>query len=233
VALLVGGMIVTLLSFDPEGMLAKVAGWFAVTWAGAMAVVGPQWVRNDLRGDLLKLDLLRSYPLRGASVVAAEVIASTVVLTVIQLGLLIIAYLAFVGEEFMEPDLGERTLLLLAAFVFLPPMNLLGMLIQNGTALLYPAWVRLGSGKPAGVEALGQNLLMMVAYLAILSMLLALPALLGVGALLLLRTSLGLWAAVPAAVVILGIMAFEAALLVDWLGGIFERTDSASAGVGA
>jgi ABC-2 type transport system permease protein len=233
VALLVGGVMVTLLSFDPEGMLAKVAGWFALTWAGAMAVVGPQWVRNDLRGDLLKLDLLRSYPLRGASVVAAEVIASTVVLTIIQLGLLIIAYLAFVGDEFMEPDLGGRTLLLLAAFVFLPPINLLGMLIQNGTALLYPAWVRLGSGKPAGVEALGQNLLMMVAYLAILSILLALPVLLGGGAFLLLRASLGMWAAIPAAVVILGIMAFEAALLVDWLGGIFERTDSASAGVGA
>ena len=59
----------------------------------------------------------------------------------------------------MTPDLEERTL---AAprqpSCLLPGINLLGMLIQNGAALLYPAWVRLGSGRPGGVEALGQNI---------------------------------------------------------------------------
>jgi hypothetical protein len=52
---------------------------------------GPQWIRNDLRGDLLKLDLLRSYPLRGASLVAAETASSALILTGLQLGLLVIA----------------------------------------------------------------------------------------------------------------------------------------------
>jgi len=156
-ALAVGAVIVTALSFQPEGTLAEIAGWFAVTWAGAMTVIGPQWVRNDLRGDLLKLDLLRSYPLRGWSVVIAEVGASTLVLTVIQLSLLVIGYLAFLGNQSMAPALDERTLLLFAACVFLPGINLLGMIIQNGAALLYPAWVRLGSGRPAGVEALGRT----------------------------------------------------------------------------
>ncbi|HJR15611.1 MAG TPA: putative ABC exporter domain-containing protein, partial [Gemmatimonadales bacterium] len=104
-ALLVWGAIVAVFSFDPDGTLTEIAGWFAVTWAGAMAVIGPQWVRNDLRGDLLKLDLLRSYPLRGGSVVMAEVTASALVLTIIQLTLLVIAYLAFAGDRLMEPDL--------------------------------------------------------------------------------------------------------------------------------
>ena len=231
-ALLAAAAVVTLLSFQRESMLAMIAGWLAVTWGGAMAVIGPQWVRNDLRGDLLKLDLLRSYPLRGRSVVLAEVTASTLVLTAIQLSLLVIGYLAFLGDEFMEPDLAERTLLLLASFMFLPGINLLGMLIQNGAALLYPAWVSFGSGRPAGVEALGQNMLMMVAYVALLSLLLALPALAGAGGFLLFQGVIGVWSAVPAGALFLGIIAVEAVLIVGWLGRIFERTDSAAAGIG-
>ena len=231
-ALAVGAVIVTALSFQPEGTLAEIAGWFAVTWAGAMTVIGPQWVRNDLRSDLLKLDMLRSYPLRGWSVVIAEVGASALVLTLIQLSLLVIGYLAFLGNQSMVPALDERTVLLFAAFVFLPGINLLGMIIQNGAALLYPAWVHLGSGRPGGVEALGQNMLMMVVFVALLAVTLLLPVAIGGGAFLLLHRAINGWAALPATVLALGTMAFEAALLVDWLGRLFERTDPATAGIG-
>jgi hypothetical protein len=225
------GVVVAVLSFDPEGTLAEIAGWLAVSWAGITVVTGPQYVRNDLRSDLLKLDLLRSYPLRGWSVVIAEAAASTLMLTGIQLALLGIAYLAFLGNHSMVPDLEERTMLLGAAIVFLPAINLLGMLIQNGAALLYPAWVRLGSGRPGGVEALGQNLLMMIAFVALLSLVLALPVAIAGGAFLLLRGVIENWAVVPAALLALGIIAFEAALIVEWLGGVFERTDPATAGI--
>jgi ABC-2 type transport system permease protein len=230
-ALAAAGAIVCVLSFDPEGTLAEIAGWLAVCWAGLLVVTGPQYVRNDLRGDLLKLDLLRSYPLRGWSVVLAEAAASTLMLTAIQLCLLGIGYLAFLGNRSMEPDLEERTVLLLVGVIFLPAINLLGMLIQNGAALLYPAWVRLGSGRTGGVEALGQNLLMMIAFLALLSLTLALPVAIAGGVFLLGRGMLQAWATIPAAIVALGIMAFEAALMVDWLGRLFERTDPATAGI--
>jgi ABC-2 type transport system permease protein len=227
----IGGAVVCVLSFNPEGTLAEIAGWLAVFWAGVMVLAGPQYVRNDLRSDLLKLDLLRSYPLRGWSVVLAEAAASTLMLTVIQLSLLGLGYLAFLGNRSLAPDLEERTLLLLASVVFLPAINLLGMLIQNGTALLYPAWVRLGSGRAAGVEALGQNLLMMIAFVALLSLTLVLPVTLGGGTFLLLRAAVGTWALVPAAIVALLTIAFEAALMVEWLGQLFERTDPATSGI--
>jgi hypothetical protein len=106
------------------------------------------------------------------------------------------------------------------------------MLIQNGAALLYPAWVRLGSGRPGGVEALGQNLLMMVAFVALLAVALALPVGIAGGGFLLLRPAIDGWAVFPATLIALGIMAYEAALMVGWLGRLFERTDPASAGVG-
>jgi ABC-2 type transport system permease protein len=231
VSLAGAGLIVAVLSFDPEGSLAEAAGWLTIFWAGVLVITGPQYVRNDLRGDLLKLDLLRSYPLRGWSVVLAEAAASTLLLTAIQLSLLGIGYLAFLGNRTMEPELEERTVLLLLSAIILPAVNFLGMLIQNGAALLYPAWVRLGSGRTGGVEALGQNLLMVIAFVVLLGLTLVAPAALGGGVYLLGHELLADWSLLPAAVVALGCMGFEAAWIVDWLGGIFERTDPASAGI--
>jgi hypothetical protein len=105
------------------------------------------------------------------------------------------------------------------------------MLIQNGAALLYPAWVRLGAGRAGGVEALGQNLLMLVAFIGLLGVTLVLPVGLGGGAFLLLRPAIDNWAALPATVLVLSTVAFQAALIVDWLGRVFERTDPAGAGI--
>jgi hypothetical protein len=170
--------------------------------------------------------------LPGWSVVLAEVAASTLLLTTIQLSLLVIGYLAFLGSDSMYPALEGRTLILAAAFLFLPGVNLLGMLIQNGAALLYPGWVRLGSGRAGGVEALGQNFLMMVAFLALLASVLALPIAIGGGAFLLLRPAIDGWAGVPASLLALLVMTYEAVLLVGWLGRVFEQTDPVSAGVG-
>lgn len=219
------------LSFDPAGRIAEVAGWFTVTWAGLSIVIGPQWIRNDLRNDLLKLDLLRSYPLRGRSVVAAEAAASTLVVTALQLGLMLVAYLAFLGNAGMEPDLETRSAVLLAAVACLPAVNYLGMLIQNGTALLFPAWVHLGTGRPSGVEALGQNMLMIVAYLAVLGAALAVPAALAAGVFSGLAPAIGWWAAVPAVIVLQAAVALEAAVMLRWLGRVFEQTDPAGAGI--
>jgi hypothetical protein len=233
VSVALAGGIVALLSFEPEGTFAEVAGWLALFWAGVMVITGPQYVRNDLRSDLLKLDLLRSYPLRGWSVVLAEAAASTLMLTLLQVALLGLSYLAFLGNQTLQPGLEERTLLLLLSLIFLPPINLLGMLIQNGAALLYPAWVRVGAGRPGGVETLGQNLLMVLAFAVLLALTLLPPAALAAGSYLLLRPALDEWALIPAGVLALLAMGFEATWMVEWLGGLFERTDPAAAGITA
>jgi hypothetical protein len=71
----------------------------------------------------------------------------------------------------------------------------------------------------------------MIAFVALLSLTLALPLALGTGAYLLLRSSLEAYAAVPGTVLALGAIAVESMWLLDWLGRIFERTDPASAGI--
>jgi hypothetical protein len=82
------------------------------------------------------------------------------------------------------------------------------------------------------VEALGQNMLMMLVFVAMLALTLLLPVAIGGGVFLLLHGVVSGWAAIPATILVLGIIGFEAALLVDWLGGVFERTDPAAAGIG-
>jgi hypothetical protein len=66
---------------------------------------------------------------------------------------------------------------------------------------------------------------------ALLSATLLLPAVIGTGSYLLLRGAIADWALAPAAVLSLGTIGFEAAWLVEWLGGVFERTDPAAAGI--
>src|SRR5262249_5706223 len=158
------------------------------------------WIRNDLRGDLPKFDLLRSYPISGPSLVAAEVGASTIVITAIQLGLLSFAYLAFMGDEGSFLSRHERSLALMAAAVHLPPLNYLSMLIQNGGAILFPAWVRSGPERAGGVEALGQNMLLIIAHVILLALLAAVPAACAFSLHVVLQPLVGGWADVVGAV---------------------------------
>ena len=101
--LIVAGALLAVLSFRTGSTVAEVVGWFAAMWAGFLLVIGPQWIRSDLRSDMPSLDLLRSYPLPGRSVIAGEVAASTLVVSALQLGVLTVAYLAFLGNRVMEP----------------------------------------------------------------------------------------------------------------------------------
>ena len=224
------GVVLAALSFRSEGSVAEIVGWFAAMWAGFLVVIGPQWIRSDLRGDLPKLELLRSYPLSGRSVIAGEVAASTLVVSVLQLGVLTVAYLAFLGNRVMEPGLGVRTAALAGAFVLFPVVNLLGVLIHNGAVILYPAWLGTPSGRPAGVEALGQNMLAIIAYLILLGLVLVIPAAIGASVFFALRPLLG-WAAIAVGAVpgLIAALA-EARLMVAWIGRAFEATDPGDGG---
>jgi hypothetical protein len=209
--------------------VAHGAGALALTWAGFALLLGPQWVRNDLRRDLRQLDLLRSYPLRGRTVIAAEAAASTVSLSLIQLGLLIAAWLAFVGERGGDTTLGERTGLLAAAILVLPAVNYVALLLQNGAALLYPAWMSAIGDGAGGLEALGQNLLATVGFALLLALLLVPPA--AAGASLAYVAGAGPGAIAVGGVAGLALLGVEAGLLVRALGAVYDGTDASAPGI--
>jgi ABC-2 type transport system permease protein len=209
----------------PDSLLTQVAGALALVWSGFLLLLGPQWVRNDLRTDLRSLDLLRSYPLAGWAVVAAEVAASTLTLTVLQLGVLFLAHVSLLRDPSLGLGVLERWVALGAAVVVLPVLNFMAMLLQNGGAVLYPGWVRLGPGG-GGIEGLGQNLLATLASAALLLVTLAPPVALGLMLVDTLRPATGAWALVPAVAAGLAVLGAEAAALVLWVGGVLERTDA-------
>ena len=120
-----------------------------------------------------------------------------------------------------------QTAVLLGAVVLLPGINYLAMLIQNGAVILLPGWVNPGSDRPIGVEALGHNMLIMSGFLLLLALLLALPAAAGLATLVVLK-GFGRWAALPAALAALVLMALEARVLLARLGRLFEATDPAT-----
>jgi ABC-2 type transport system permease protein len=76
-----------------------------------------------------------------------------------------------------------RVALLVAAPFAVAALNIALLTIQNGTAVLFPAWVRLGPTVSTGVEALGQNLLVSMANLLGLTLGLILPLLIAWGSL--------------------------------------------------
>lgn len=205
----------------PQAVVA-VAG----VWAAAFTLLGPQWVRNDLRTDLRHLDSLRSWPLSGASIVAAEVLGSTLVLTAAQLALIGVGAVAAAGSGTAQtgPWLGTAIVGLLAG---LPVVNWLHLLVHNGLAVLYPGWVPLGPEPRTGIEGLGQQAIVLIAGIGGVILLL-LPATLAaaftIGAALAFGTgddearTAGLIAAIPAA---LG----TSMLAVRWLGERVERIE--------
>jgi hypothetical protein len=226
-----GAASLAILSLRQSGPIASTLGALAGTWAMFSIALGPQWVRNDLRTDLQHLELLRSYPLRGADIVAAEAAAATTVLTLVQLILVGLAYCALLGDPTMPISLRSRSIALVAAAVLLPAVNYVGLLLLNGGALLFPAWVRIGAARASGVEGLGQNVISMVAYALVLLVVL-LPALLAGGAASwALRRLLGAWAWIPGGVIGLIVLAAESWLLLRPLGRALERIDIPTAGI--
>jgi hypothetical protein len=201
-------------------------GFFALGMTGFSLLIGSRFVRIDLRQDLVHLRLLRTYPLEGSALVAAEVAGSTVVLTAIQMGLLIFAHLMLLSSPEIPLDSSARWLMLAAAPFILLVLNAVSVTIQNGAALLFPAWVKLGTAKSGGVEVLGQSILSMVASLVVMVIALIPPAIAAAAAYLsvmMLFDSAFIAPIFAATLVALLSLSIEVAVAMMMLGKVFER----------
>ena len=97
--------------------------------------------------------------------------------------------------------------------------------IHNTTALLFPAWVPLGMGRPRGVDAMGQRLILFFGILLALIVML-LPGILPAGVIwLALHRVLGFGVFVPAAAVLAIIVLIEVLIATEALGPAYERLD--------
>ena len=196
----------------------------SLAWTAALAVLGPQWIRIDIRGELNLLPVLRTWPLSGMALMTGQVLSSAIVLTALQLLLGGTGLLALgLSGEFGLPGL-QVAVLGAVGLVVVGGVNLVALCIQNGAALLFPSWVRTEI-HPGGIEQMGQHLLTAGISLVLLLVAAAGPALLGAGAVYLLRPSIEWWALVPGGLLTAAGLGLESFLLLDWLGGCFERLD--------
>lgn len=218
------GLIFGIVSDDQgEIALALVAG-LALSWAGMLSVMGPQWIRNDLRGELEHLALLRTWPVSGLVVMTWEVASSALVLTGVQAMLCIGGVTALVLSGELPIGSAQVAVLTVPALLLLLAVNVIALSIQNGGALLYPSWVR-AELRPGGIEMMGQQFLTAGASLLLLMVALLGPGLLGGGIGYLLWPHLGLWSLGPAALLGTAGLGLEAFLILDWLGTRFEQFD--------
>jgi ABC-2 type transport system permease protein len=204
-------------------------GVILLAGGGFFMVFGPLMVRNDLRMDLVNVQTLRTYPLTGRDVVVAAIAAATLVVCVVQIPLLTggIALMAMSGRVAAATAVAVFGAGILAA----PIMAALSVTIQNAIALLYPGWTRIGPADTGGMDAIGQNMLIMIGTILLLALTLIPPLLVAVvvGApLTLLTPALSIPAAAAAALATAG---GEVILLSVWLGRLYDRTDPVAAGL--
>lgn len=205
--------------------LSVIAGRLALAFALMLLFVGPLWVRNDLRLDMLELELLRSFPVRGATLVRAELSSALVTLAALQLPMLLAAYALNPVHNRIGQSWSDQTALLVTSLLLLPSVSALGVLVQNAGVLLFPGWVRLGLSRPGGIEAIGQGIVTMFGSTLVLTVGLALPLVLGAPVAIVAVARVGLWGLVPGTAVGAAIVAGEVWLVTAWLGRVFERTD--------
>ncbi len=219
---------VVMIEGQEDPAILRVVGTMAFTWVVVLSVLGPQWVRIDLRSELEQISLLRTWPLSGLAVMTGEVLSSALVLTALQLLLGAVALLGLWSDATGYLSAAQVAASLVPAGLVLVGLNIIALGIQNGGALLYPAWVRTEI-RPGGIEQVGQQLLTAGISVLLLAIAALGPSVAGSGAAYLLWTHLGPWALVPALLLAGAALLLEAFLILDWLGERFERLDPSTA----
>lgn len=202
---------------DPAFMVGILCGMAVVL----LLVTGGLTVRNDLRGDLLNLESVKTWPLRGREIVFASVCSSALPIAALQL-LLFWTGLGALQMSAKPMPPGLAITLAVTAPAALAALTICMNTLQNGLAVMLPAWSRLGGSQSVqGMEVLGQAILGLLALFLTFLLCLVVPAIVAAVVLTMLKPP-----AVLAATVI--ILAGAAALVAESYGlavGLGKRLD--------
>lgn len=124
-------------------------------------IIGPQFARQDLRGDLLHADTLKTYPLAGWQIVLGELLTPAAILTGLLWLAVLLAALAFAVGQPPLPWLTPSVLSIgsLTLAVTAPLLVSLQLLVPTAAALLFPGWYQAGRTRGGGPEVLGQRMI--------------------------------------------------------------------------
>ena len=226
-SLMVVWLIVVVALFGRARGFAQALGLLASAAAVFVAIIGPQVMRLDFRQDLQHLDVLKTWPVRAAAVVRGEMLWPVAVITTLTwvfgaIGTFLAAL------TFSETSMSLRIAGGLAGLILAPALVMAQFTIHNTAALLFPAWVPLGMGRPKGVDAMGQRLFMLGATWLVLVLAVVPGALVGAVLWFAFQRFLGPWVLIPAAAVCTAIVGLEVLMATEALGPAYERLDLSS-----
>lgn len=211
---------------------ADLIGGFMLIGAGMVTLLGPLALRFDLRRDLEMLEVLKTYPVRGRTVVLGEVAALLLTLSGVAWALTAGAFLLTLPNASLPP-LGDRLAILASLGAGIPAVIVVFLLVQNASVLLFPAWVSVGPQRAVGLEATGQRLLMTLGSL--LALVVALIPAAGFGAAAVWVAGMlgieGPWGMAAGVLVGAATVGAECWIVIQLLGGVFDRMDPSSAGI--
>jgi hypothetical protein len=198
-------------------------GWLLLMWSLLLLLMGPQFVRNDLRRDQGMLGLLRTLPVRGHEIILGSSGAAALTLASAVIVLLLAGAVATAGSHQPPLPAEHRGVWIAAAILVIGPVSLAGILLQNAAVILLPAWSRM-TARRGTATALGTNLANSALTILMLALLLVVPGVLAFGVW---RASEGwVWMLVACALVAALVLSMECWGLVRWLGRRFERIDA-------
>jgi hypothetical protein len=190
-------------------------------------LVGPQLARQDLRNDLPNADILKTYPMEGWRLALGELLAPTAILTVVLWTMLFASACAIgTSEDGDWLTLGVRVTVVVCLGLAVPLVCLLQLIVPNWIMVLMPGWYQASRSRIGGIETFGQRL--MFGVIQLFFALAAFAPAAGAAGLVIFSSK---WvigagpAVVLAALVVLPVLAGEAAFGLWWLGGRFEKFD--------
>ncbi len=210
-------------------------GFFSLALGAYVLLLGPQFARQDLRGDLAHADILKTYPLRGWQVVLGELLTPAAILTALVWLFLLLTLLLSEAMParlrlLLTPELRWAVGASLALVV--PVVCLLQLMVPNAATLLFPSWARTNRVRDRGIDVMGQRLIFVAGQLLVVLFALVPVAIIG-----LLVWFAAHWFVGPLAstaittVAVLAILLVEACLGLWWLGHRFEVFDLSSEAV--
>lgn len=203
-----------------------VAGFICFVLAALIVLFGPSMIAADLRQDLAHLALIKSWPVSGPAVFRGELLAPLIALSLALL--LPVAAGSFLVAKMPvgEATLAARVGLAITTLLVSSSVVLVLLVVHNGIAVSFPAWVRVTPGGGAGhgaIEAMGQN--MVTLYGGMLAALIAsiAPAAGAAATWLLLGASPV--TQLTAAAMFAALLVLECAAAVELLGRVLDRVD--------
>jgi len=176
--------------------------------------------------------VLKTWPVRSAALIRGELLAPTAVLSAIAWLFIVLSVLLIGRVPSTATSIGlllvHRVSAGLAALVLAPPLIIVQLLVQNGLAVLFPAWAIIGSTRARGVEVMGQRLLLQAGIWLTLILAVLPAALVGLALGAVIYLSTGTIPVVVPALAVSAVILAEAFLATEALGRALDRTDVGS-----